>query len=164
MGDRQRRQGTLQRSTRARPLDPDGSSIAGIDPALIIDAAFRRANVGMTITDADGAFLEVNDAFCAFLGRGADELLGMSFQDVTAPDDLANSAARMRGMADGSTAEFSIDKRYVTVTGELAWARTTAIAVHDNDGTLLRVIAQIEDLTTRRAIEAASPDAAPTTS
>jgi len=154
MRDGRGRAGTHQ-STRSRESVADRDGIAGIDPALIIDAAFRRANVGMAITDEAGHFLEVNDAFCAFLDRSPEELSTLSFQDVTAPEDLVNSATRMRSVAEGTTSGFSIDKRYVTATGEHVWARTTVVAVRDNDGELLRVIAQIEDLTTRHAIEAA---------
>ncbi len=48
-----------------------------------------------------------------------------------------------------------MDKRYVTATGRVVWARTTGIAVKDGSGNLLRVIVQIEDLTARRAVAAA---------
>ena len=132
-----------------------GQGIAGVDTALIVDAAFRRANVCMAITDEAGVYLEVNEALCAFLGYPADELQGMSFRDVTAHDDLAEGALAMQGLAKGHTEEFWLEKRYVTATGELVWARTTGIAVKDERRNLLRVIVQIEDLTTRRAVEEA---------
>jgi len=137
---------------RARPL---GASVAGIDPASILDAAFRRAGVGMAITDAAGYYLEVNDALCAFVGMSSEELLTMSFRDLTAEEDRPDGIAAMLDLAEGRTAEFCMEKRYLTGAGTKVWARTTGIAVHGTEGRLQRVIVQIEDLTTRRAIEAA---------
>ena len=132
-----------------------GPGIAGVDAALIIDAAFRRTSVCMAITDESGAYLEVNDALCALLGYTADQLRGMSFRDVTAPEDLSVGIDAMQSLADGRSDDFWLEKRYVTASGERVWARTTGTGVNDAENNLLRVIVQIEDLTTRRAIEAA---------
>ncbi|MEO8677128.1 MAG: EAL domain-containing protein [Casimicrobiaceae bacterium] len=131
------------------------AGIAGVDAALIVDAAFRRASMGMAITDQSGTYLQVNDALCKYLGYTAVELNGKSFRDVTAPDDLASGALAMEGLVNGQSDDFTVEKRYVTASGALVWARTTGAAVKDADGNLLRVLVQIEDLTTRLAVEAA---------
>ena len=160
-GDQSRKLGRrggnlLKKSPPAAVVDESaGAGVAGVDPTLIIDAAFRRASVGMAITDATGYYLEVNDVLCKFLGYSAEELLSRSFRDLTAPEDLADGADAMRELAEGRAEDFSLDKRYVTATGQVVWARTTGIAVKDGSGNLLRVIVQIEDLTARRAVEAA---------
>ena len=125
--------------------------LAGVEPRSIIDSAFRRAVVGMAIADPDGSYLEVNEAFCSLLGYSATELLTMSFHDITATDDLVDGVRAMGDLASGKSAEFSFQKRYVTRAGAHVWARTTGIAVHDVDGSLSRVIVQIEDLTLQRA-------------
>jgi diguanylate cyclase (GGDEF)-like protein/PAS domain S-box-containing protein len=127
---------------------------AAIDSRSVIDAAFRRAVVGMAITDAGGYYLEVNDTFCSLLGYTPEELLSLSFRDVTAAGDLPVGASAMRDLAEGRTTEFRFEKRYVTKLGVAVWARTTGIAVHDESGSLLRVIVQVEDVTGRRASEA----------
>jgi diguanylate cyclase (GGDEF)-like protein/PAS domain S-box-containing protein len=125
-----------------------------VDSRSILDAAFRRAVVGMAITDAGGYYVEVNDTFCSLLGYEPDELLSMSFRDVTAAGDVRVGASAMRDLAEARTSEFRFEKRYVTKLGVAVWARTTGIAVHDESGSLLRVIVQVEDLTGRRASEA----------
>jgi diguanylate cyclase (GGDEF)-like protein/PAS domain S-box-containing protein len=130
------------------------AKLAGVDPRTIIDAAFRRAVVGMAITDAGGYYLEVNDALCSLLGYSSDELLGVSFRDITATEDLRVGTKAMRDLAEGRSSDFRLEKRYVTRTGDLVWARTTGIAVRDSSGVLLRIIVQVEDLTLRRASEA----------
>jgi diguanylate cyclase (GGDEF)-like protein/PAS domain S-box-containing protein len=132
-----------------------GPGVAGVDAALVVEAVFRRASVCMAITDQSGTYLEVNDAFCTFLGYSRAELTGKTFTDVTAPQDVIEGAFAMDGLSTGRVDDFSLDKRYVTATGELVWARTTGTAVKDATGDLLRVLVQIDDLTTRRAVEAA---------
>ncbi|HEX2784164.1 MAG TPA: EAL domain-containing protein [Ilumatobacteraceae bacterium] len=130
------------------------ANIAGVDSRAMVDAAFRRAVVGMAITDAGGYYLEVNDAFCSLLGYSPEELLARSFRDITARDDLRSCAKAMRDLAEGRSSGFRFEKRYVIRAGGHLWARTTGIAVHDASGVLLRIIIQVEDLTLRRASEA----------
>jgi len=135
--------------------DPGEVDVAGVGAAQIIDAAFRRASVGMAITDAAGYYLEVNAALCSFVGYSATELLGMSFRDLTSLPDLAAGVAAMVDLEEGRASEFSLDLRYRTSAGRDAWARTTGIAVCDGSGNLSRVIVQIEDLTHRHSVQAA---------
>ena len=130
------------------------TAIAGVVPRPGIDAAFRRAVVGMAITDASGYYLEVNDTLCALVGYTPDELLTMSFRDITAPDDRRLSEQAMRDLSEGRASEFRFEKRYITSAGAEVWARTTGMAVHDASGALLRIVVQFEDLTLRRASEA----------
>jgi diguanylate cyclase (GGDEF)-like protein/PAS domain S-box-containing protein len=132
-------------SSAARSVD-----LAGVEPRSIIDAAFRRAVVGMAIADPDGCYLEVNEAFCSLLGYSAEELIGKSFRDVTASDDLSDGSKAMSDLARGRSDEFLFQKRYVTRAGVHVWARTTGIAVRDASGSLRRIIVQIEDLTLER--------------
>ena len=145
--------GRARRPGLPRAADRGPSEVGGVDPALIADAAFSRAGIGMAITDANGTYLRVNDELCAFLGFSPAEMLTKTFRDVTAPEDLDDGARAMQDLVDGRSESFSVDKRYVSSSGEQLWARTTGIAVNDANGHLLRVIVQIEDLTVRRAVE-----------
>ena len=121
----------------------------------MVDAAFRRARTGMAVTDASGNFLEVNEALATFFGYPAAQLTTMSFRDLTLAQDLAESAAAMKALSEGTSSEFTLDKRYVTSKGNVVWGRLTGIAVRDSAGDLVRVIAQIEDLSERMAVSEA---------
>ena len=52
-------------------------------------AYFDRAMVGMASTSPEKEWLEVNDALCEMLGYTREELMGMTWADLTHPDDLA---------------------------------------------------------------------------
>ncbi|MGE0308111.1 MAG: putative bifunctional diguanylate cyclase/phosphodiesterase, partial [Acidimicrobiia bacterium] len=129
--------------------------MGGVDAAQVLDAVFRRARVGMAIADVSGRLLDVNDAMCRFLGYTADQLTTMSFRDITATGDLAGSGEGLRQLVDRTATDFVLEKRYVTATGEHVWGLVTGVGVYDVDGSLARVIAQIEDLSERKLAEAA---------
>lgn len=129
-----------------------GAAVAGVDAASMVDAAFRRARTGMTVADGSGNLLEANEALAQFLGYSVDELATMSFRDITLGEDLAASETQLQRLASGESSEFTLDKRYVARSGEVLWGRMTAIPVRGEDGELLRVIVQIEDLRERRAV------------
>jgi len=55
---------------------------------------------GIFLTDAQGRFLDANSAGCGMLGYALDELVGMGFVDVVAPQDaprIAQDLARLEG-------------------------------------------------------------------
>jgi PAS domain-containing protein len=56
------------------------------------DARFRRgfedSPLGVALIGSDLRYLEVNDALCAIHGRSAEELRGLTLDDVTHPDDV----------------------------------------------------------------------------
>jgi len=121
----------------------------------VMDAAFRRASVGMAITDHLGRYLEVNASLCEFLGFTAEQLLQRSFRDVSTAEDAQMGSEAMQDLASGALSEFQLEKQYVAADGTLLWARTTGFPVHDEHGRLSRVIVQVEDLTSRLAVQAA---------
>ena len=51
-------------------------------------ATFEQAAVGVAHVSLDGKFLRINDKFCEIIGYSQDEMLTMTFQDITHPDDL----------------------------------------------------------------------------
>lgn len=56
-------------------------------------SAFEFAAIGMTLVSTTGAFLKVNQALCNLLGYSAEELMALTFQAITHPDDLAADLA-----------------------------------------------------------------------
>ena len=52
---------------------------------------FQNTNAGMVIVSPDGEVREANPAFCNFLGYTADELMKLTVEDITHPDDRAET-------------------------------------------------------------------------
>ena len=51
-------------------------------------ATFEQAAVGISHVGLDGRWLRVNNRLCEITGYSRDELLAMTFQDLTLPEDL----------------------------------------------------------------------------
>ena len=50
---------------------------------------FNSSVVGMAVTSPEKGWLEVNDRLCEILGYSREELFGMTWAELTHPDDLA---------------------------------------------------------------------------
>lgn len=114
-------------------------------------AAYRNAAVGMVITDGRGQPVEVNQMACAMLGYPEDELRGLTFQQITHPDDVADSVARRARLLDGSGRAEVFEKRCLRKDGSVLWAQVSLSLVADGaDDGPPHVLALIEDISSRR--------------
>src|SRR5262249_7804833 len=90
---------------------------------------------------------------CRILGYRADELVTMSFQDVTHPDDLAADFAQIAQMGDRMAGSFAVDKRYLRKDGTVVWGRRTLSCVRKSDGLIDYFVIVVEDVTERKTHE-----------
>lgn len=118
--------------------------------------AFEGAGIGMAMVSLSpvdrGRFLRVNPALCSIVGRSEDELLALRFLDVTHPDDRGSGMDFLYSAAAGSTPVFHVEKRYVHGDGSTVWVAVTSSVVSNAEGDAQHMIAQIEDISDRRAI------------
>jgi diguanylate cyclase (GGDEF)-like protein/PAS domain S-box-containing protein len=116
-------------------------------------SAFDYAAIGMALVSTEGRWLQVNRSLCQILGYAEGELLGMSFQQTTHPDELASVLAHVRQMLDGKTPTCQTEKRCFHKSGHVVWIHLSislARAAHEG-GT--RLIFQIQDITDRKRAE-----------
>ena len=119
-------------------------------------AAFEAAAVGMAVLDEALAVAEANPAFCAIVGRGADEVVGRPCAGFTHPDDLPGSARLLGEVAEGRAASAGFEKRYVRPDGAEVWVRVSATRLGGRGGGPARsLLAIVEDVSARVAAEAA---------
>jgi diguanylate cyclase (GGDEF)-like protein/PAS domain S-box-containing protein len=109
--------------------------------------AFDNAPIGMALLTPAGRWFQVNPALCELLGYPEDELLELTFVDVTHPDDRATSVQRRRRQFEGDAPTNRIEKRYVRRDGRVVWVAVSSTAVRDAAGVPLYAVAQIEDIT-----------------
>jgi PAS domain S-box-containing protein len=118
-------------------------------------AAFAQASVGISITDAAGVIREVNDALCLITGYSKPELLAMSFQSITHPDDLAENMELANRLVTGEIPGFALQKRYLRKNGEVVWVTVNVSLTRDADGKPLQFVALVEDITERKRADEA---------
>lgn len=112
---------------------------------------FELSGNGNVIADVrTGRFLRVNLPFCQLTGYTAEELLRMSPNDLTHPDDLNRDARGWHECLEQNQPHFEIEKRYLRKDGTLVWVSVTSTLVHAADGTALHAIGVVRDVTDRR--------------
>ncbi|MBI3523465.1 MAG: response regulator [Betaproteobacteria bacterium] len=115
-------------------------------------ATFDQAAVGIARVAPDGAWLEVNQKLCDIVGYSQEELLNVSFQAITHPDDLAVDLVLMRQMLAGERHTYSREKRYLRKPGGAVWINLTVRLVRATDGSPDYFISVIEDITEKKRI------------
>jgi PAS domain S-box-containing protein len=118
-------------------------------------ATFEQAALGIAHVAANGRFLRVNDKLCTIVGYPREELLGLSFQDITHADDLEAALELVRQVLSGGITTYSIEKRYIRRNRSLVWVNLTVSLVRTAAGEPRHLIAVVEDITTRRRAEEA---------
>ncbi len=116
-------------------------------------AIFDNASVGIDMVDAEGRFLQVNNALTQMLGYSRDELLNMTFLDVSHPDDVQLSRQYHDRMAQGEAGPYRVQKRYLKKDGRVVWADAYVSSLRDSTGGYAGTIGVISDITQRVAAE-----------
>ena len=141
----------------AEATSPPGDEAGAVARAL--EARFRgtfeQAAVGMAHVGLDGRWLLVNSRLCEITGYPRDELLALAFQDITHPDDLDADPALVRALLDGEIATYAMEKRYLRKSGGPVWVNLTVSLLRDAAARPERFIAVVEDISARKATEAA---------
>ena len=116
---------------------------------------FEEAALGLAHVGLDGRWLHINRKLCEIVGYSREELLSMTFQDITYPDDLDADLAHVRDLLEGRAQRYSMEKRYIRKDGSLVWVNLTVSLLRDPEGTARYFISVIEDITARKQMEGA---------
>jgi len=87
------------------------------------------------------------------LGYTEQELLALSFQLLTHPDDLDADLSYAQKVFTGQLRFYHMEKRYIHKQGHVVWVALTASAVPDASGKVRYGIAQVQDITARKNAE-----------
>ncbi|HSM59022.1 MAG TPA: PAS domain S-box protein [Candidatus Sulfomarinibacteraceae bacterium] len=113
-------------------------------------AMFQLSAVGQAELDLEtGRYLSVNARFCEITGYEEAELLQMTFDQITHPDDLQSDRERFRLLAEGVEEEYESEKRYVRKDGQIRWVSARARLIRDADGKPVRSLGSAIDITER---------------
>jgi diguanylate cyclase (GGDEF)-like protein/PAS domain S-box-containing protein len=123
------------------------------DLSSYFDAAFDHAPIGMAILGADGRYARVNDALCAMLGRGSEELVGERDNELTHPDDRAHDVEIAWKILRGELDSVQLEKRFVRPDGSDVWVIANMTYLRDDDGKGIAWVGQWQDVTAHRAVE-----------
>ncbi len=111
-----------------------------------LEGAFENSSIGMALVSLEGKFVKVNQSVCNSLGYTEKELLNLTFQDITYPDDLEIDLNLLNQVIAGKRKSYQIEKRYFHKEGNLVTVILTVTAVKKINGELSHFISQIVDI------------------
>ncbi len=112
--------------------------------------------VGSAIYAPDKRWIEVNDKLCDLFGYTRDELMALTWVDITHPDDIAENLRLFnRALSGEGDDAYTMDKRFVRKDGETIHTSISAQCVRRPDGAPDHFILLVQDLTERKRAEAA---------
>ncbi len=113
--------------------------------------SFNHASVGKALVSPQGEWLKVNPALCNILGYSKDELLKLTFQDITHPEDHQLDVHLLKGTLGGEIDTFVVEKRYIHKQGHHIWIQLNVTLVREN-GVPKFFISEIIDITPAKSL------------
>ena len=114
---------------------------------------FESAGAGMAHVAPDGCWLRVNDKLCEISGYDREELLEMTFLELTSPEDRQASMDRVHRMLAGKLGPYSLERRYVRKDGSRVWVDLSVSLARKTTGEPDFLICVAEDITERKIVE-----------
>ncbi|MBU7584922.1 MAG: PAS domain S-box protein [Nostoc sp. TH1S01] len=114
---------------------------------------FEQAAVGIGHVSLNGQFIRVNQRFADITGYSQPELLSLTFQEITHPDDLADNLQQAQMLLAGQIKNYSMEKRYLRKDSEIIWIKLTVSLVCDHFSHPQYFISVIEDISQQKQAE-----------
>jgi PAS domain S-box-containing protein len=118
-------------------------------------AIVNQTAFGTAVTDLEGRYIEVNDAYSRITGYTEAELRATNFISITHPDDLPMNLRLVRQAIDGEIPGFVMDKRYVKADGSPVWVRNAVSIIRDRAGRPANIVVLTADISDRKLAETA---------
>ncbi len=114
--------------------------------------AFDSSALGMALTSRKGGILRANDVLCSISVYERDEMLGMSFSELTHPDDRDARLVDLDKLRSGAVDSYAAERCYVRKDGTIVWCRISVSAVRNDSGEAVYDITQVQDVSVERAL------------
>lgn len=118
-------------------------------------STFEQAAVGIAHVSLEGGFLRINQRFCEIVGYSVEEMLALTFQEITHPDDLEADLDNVGRLLAGEIETYAMEKRYFRKDGSAVWVNLTVSLLRRTEGDPRYFIAVVEDIGSRKELEAA---------
>ncbi|NLX08753.1 MAG: PAS domain S-box protein [Chloroflexi bacterium] len=116
---------------------------------------FEQAAVGLAHVNTDGRYVRINERLCDIIGYTREELLALTFQTITYPDDLDEDLANVDRLLRGDVSRYTLEKRYIHKNGQPVWVNLTVSLASDRLGQPQYFIMVVEDIGKRKRVEQA---------
>ena len=109
--------------------------------------------IGIVHATPEGHILRCNARFAEMIGHQPDEVAGLSFQQITSPEDVIACATAFRGLWNRSIEAVSLEARYIRKDGVHVWLKLTLSLQYDAAGQPSHLLVLVEDINDRKTAE-----------
>lgn len=114
---------------------------------------FYTAAAGMVLISPFLNIMQVNPAFCRFVGYEEGELLNRNIYEFTHPEDLERVKSMYEELFALKRASIDCERRYICRDGGVVWGHVSLSCIVGSDGTPAYCIALVQDISLRKALE-----------
>src|SRR4051812_7315454 len=111
--------------------------------------------MGIGLTTPAGVLVDMNPALCAMVGRTPDELYGRSVLDLVQPEGVTSAREAYQSLVDAPGRPMRHETRLRRSDGTDVPVQVTASWVPDSPDQPAHLVMIVEDITERKALEAA---------
>ena len=111
---------------------------------------FEEGPLGMSLMSLNGRFLKANTALCQMLGYSQSDLLALTFNELSHPEDIGRHQALIHELFLQKKNNQNIEQRYITKGGQILWVNLTCSIIYDTNEAALYGLAMLEDITARK--------------
>lgn len=108
---------------------------------------FDQAALGIAHVSVKGHWERVNQTLCRILGYPHEDLLALTYPDVTHPDDLEQVKAHAELLLSDGVHTSCIQHRFVRRDQSVVWVKVTSSVMRKASGEAQSFIAMVEDIT-----------------
>jgi PAS domain S-box-containing protein len=117
---------------------------------------FEQAGAGVAQIDSrTGQFVQVNRQYCEIVGLTETEMLTITVEAISHPDDLERNRENRVHLLSGEIASFTMEKRYVRKDGSIVWVYLNVAPLWRPGETPTSHIAIVQDISERKWAEEA---------
>lgn len=116
---------------------------------------FNSSLVGMAETSLDKGWLRVNEKLCQILGYNEEELVRLTWSEITYPEDIEKDVTLFNEVVEGKRSGYTLEKRFIRKDGDIIYAFIAAEAVLDTEGNIDYFVALVQDITDQKKAELA---------
>ncbi|MFH0822079.1 MAG: PAS domain S-box protein, partial [Pseudomonadota bacterium] len=109
-------------------------------------STFDQAAVGIAHVDRDGRWLQINEKFCDLLGYSKDDMPGVTWREITHPDDLYTDLTDLCRLIADEIHTYSVEKRLLRKDGSAGWFKLTLSLNRDTSGQGRYLIVVLDDI------------------
>ncbi len=116
-------------------------------------AIFDNSAFPIALSNVQGQWIQVNQAFASLLHYSADELMQLSNQQITYEEDIEKTNSYISALIRGETDHCRVEKRYIRRDGQAVWTDLAISVLRNQQGEPEAFIGVGADISERKLTE-----------